>query len=81
MHALKLTAADIASVTTTHNHGPLEYELLQLFAALKARGAGASLLVRVDYPGEPDGGLELRACRGNRWLWALWRWFGAPLEL
>lgn len=54
---------------------------LLLFAAELKERHGGPLHVRLDFPGEPEGGLELRVNRGT-WLgWLLWKLAGIPVEL
>ena len=83
MQVLKITAADIDALLRTQNHGPLEIVLLEHLAIAKNDTRGALLLVRVDFPGEPDGGIEFRCKRwreGSVWVAVLWWLAGGPVR-
>lgn len=59
--------------------GSLEERLLSLTAAWKRSTGAQRVLVQIEYPGEPTGGIRLR-CR--RWTWLarlVWR-FASPVQ-
>lgn len=77
MPDLRVTATDLAQLIYARPT-PVEMWLLDKLAKQKADG---SFVLRIDYSGEPDGGVVIGARRLSslgRWLW---RWCGPDAEV